>query len=372
MKTMEMNEYQLDGAMFSSNNEADFYGFIQEREDNAAWLATPVAELIVKPGTETVSEIEGRAKTEAKFTVETVHGDYAMRDIATPSLLERARVSGYALGDLTSEDFAEVVNRCLRTSKTTEEAYVRLQDGKAAALMADTYKVLPQPEIYSAADEMIRSDYRGEFISGSWTHRMSTSRYSVSSPTSVYENFLSSKNMSFKEVFMSVSVVTSDTGYSGVNLYPSVVGVMNGGKHFRFPILGELSMPHKGKASIEGFRKNLSLAFAQADDSAKRLKELEKVELNYGFNAFCNVLKKLGIGKKAAAEVIDRFAVIYGNGRATAADIYLNACEIACGIKQDDLMAILKVEEAVSRILKLKNWNEFDRPVNSWSFNVAL
>ena len=172
MKTMEMNEYQLDGAMFSSNNEADFYGFIQEREDNAAWLATPVAELIVKPGTETVSEIEGRAKTEAKFTVETVHGDYAMRDIATPSLLERARVSGYALGDLTSEDFAEVVNRCLRTSKTTEEAYVRLQDGKAAALMADTYKVLPQPEIYSAADEMIRSDYRGEFISGSWTHRM--------------------------------------------------------------------------------------------------------------------------------------------------------------------------------------------------------
>ena len=124
--------------------------------------------------------------------------------------------------------------------------------------------------------------------------------YSVSLPVEDYEDIFKSKGISFSDITMSVSVMTSDTGHSGANIYPSVIGTMPGGRKYRVPILGSICMDHKEKANIKEFESNLSLAFSQTEKSKERIRELDAISLNYPFNCFCNILKKVGIGKKQA------------------------------------------------------------------------
>ena len=188
-----------------------------------------------------------------------------------------------------------------------------------------------------------------------------------------YEAIFKSKGMTFSEIMMTITVMTSDTGYSGVNLFPAVVGIMPGGRSFKLPILGEISMNHKGKASITEFNSNLSLAFAQTEKTKTRLKELDSISLNYPFNCFCNLLKKVNITKKTASNILDQFAVTVGNSApATAADVYFKACEIGYEVDKKDTIAVMTLEENISKILRLsdKAWTDFDRPVNCWSYNI--
>ena len=128
-------------------------------------------------------------------------------------------------------------------------------------------------------------------------------------PVSDYNDIFKKKGLNFSDIMMTLSVASSDTGYSGVHIYPKVVGIMSDGQRLSIPILGEIRMDHRGSASIEEHRSNLSLAFAQTERSKKRIKELDSISLNYPFNTFCNLLKSVGIGKKQASSIIDQFAV---------------------------------------------------------------
>ena len=360
------NDYEMDGASFSSRSETDFLSFLNEREDNAQWLEEEIK--VMKVQVQDMFSPQGgiseAAKREAQYYITgSLIGELYLRDIAISSLLERARISGYALTDLSHEDFADVITRCLQT----------VQDGKAAAFMANSYRIVPQPDIYNSASEKISSQFDGVFLHGAWNHSLSVAEYSVKLPMSDYEAIFKSKGMTFSEIMMTIAVMTSDTGYSGVNLFPAVVGIMPGGRSFKLPILGEISMNHKGKASITEFNSNLSLAFSQTEKTKTRLKELDRIKLNYPFNCFCNLLKKVNIAKKVASNIIDQFAVTVGNSSpATAADVYFKACEIGYEVDKKDTIAVMTLEENISKILRLSNkaWTDFDRPVNCWSYNI--
>lgn len=373
---MTNKDYELDSASAECTSEEDFLSFIDERESNAEWLEANISSMNVdvRSAYSPDGGISENARNESAYYVSSPQlGDYYLRDIAVPSLLERARISGYALSDVSREDFAEIVSKCLAAARQNDTAKVRLQDSKAAAFMASSYKIVPQPEIFKTTATHIRSEYDGEFIKGAWNHMMSLAEYNASLPVSDYEDIFKSKGMNFSEIVMTLSVITSDTGYSGVNIFPAVVGIMPGGRRFKVPILGEICMNHKGRASINEYDSNLSLAFAQTEKTKERIKELDSVSLNYPFNAFCNILKKVGIGKKQASGVLDQFAVTIGNDApATAADVYFKACEIAFDIDQKDTMLLMALEENISKILKLsdKSWSEFDRALNCWSYNI--
>ena len=370
------NDYEMDGASFSSRSETDFLSFLNEREDNAQWLEEEikVMKLKVQDMFSPQGGISEAAKREAQYYITgSLIGELYLRDIAISSLLERARISGYALMDLSHEDFADVITRCLQTARNSELTKVRVQDGKAAAFMANSYRIVPQPDIYNSASEKISSQFDGAFLHGAWNHSLSVAEYSVKLPMSDYEAIFKSKGMTFSEIMMTIAVMTSDTGYSGVNLFPAVVGIMPGGRSFKLPILGEISMNHKGKASITEFNSNLSLAFSQTEKTKTRLKELDSISLNYPFNCFCNLLKKVNITKKTASNILDQFAVTVGNSApATATDVYFKACEIGYEVDQKDTIAVMTLEENISKILRLSNkaWTDFDRPVNCWSYNI--
>lgn len=363
----------LDATLFTTEDEDTFLDFIEDRERNLDDLSVPVRNLFVSTDTDSVTGITDGARREATYAVDTDGGLFALRDIAIPSLLERARISGAALGCLSADTFAEIVTKCLQTSKESEETFLRVQDGKVGAFCASTYKIIPQPEIYKTAEEEIDRLFGGLFVNGAYSHRITLAEYTATLPAKGYQTIFIAKGMDFDELKMSIKVATSDTGYSGLNIYPSIRGTDQSGRILRIPILGEIAMPHKGSASLEKFRDNLSLAFAQSEKSLERISELDEIVLNYPFNAFCNVLKKVSISKKLAKRVIDRFAVTTGNkGTASAADLYFQACEIAGDIDESDSLGLMSLEESIAKMLKLNNksWEELDSSVNCWSFNI--
>ena len=170
------NDYEMDGASFSSRSETDFLSFLDEREDNAQWLEEEIKVMKVKVQDmfSPHGGISEAAKREAQYYITgSLIGELYLRDIAISSLLERARISGYALTDLSHEDFADVITRCLQTARNSELTKVRVQDGKAAAFMANSYRIVPQPDIYNSASEKISSQFDGAFLHGAWNHSLS-------------------------------------------------------------------------------------------------------------------------------------------------------------------------------------------------------
>lgn len=151
------NDYEMDGASFSSRSETDFLSFLDEREDNAQWLEEEikVMKVQVQDMFSPRGGISEAAKREAHFYVTgSLIGELYLRDIAISSLLERARISGYALTNLSHDDFADVVTRCLQTAKNSELTKVRVQDGKrrtsAPFFVLETYNqtqlfIFPKP-----------------------------------------------------------------------------------------------------------------------------------------------------------------------------------------------------------------------------------
>lgn len=365
-------DFGMDNASRTVKSEMDFLDFLQERDERSTWYEEPVANITVIPVSEATisSSLSDNAKNEAKYTVDILNGEFYISVYSIPTLQERAKISGRALSELSESDpriYSDIINRCLTTAKIKELSTVRVQDGKVVAFLSDTYVKLPQLDIYEAVGEKLQ-EY--EFAGAVWTHTLTAADYAVDLPTETYKKILMERGYDFDDVISTLRVSTSDCGYSGVNIAPSIVGVSRSGKQLRVPMIGALSLDHKGEASIKKVKDNLSMAFAKYNESIEALEEMSKTQLNYPFNCLCNVLKAVGIGKKVAQNIIDRFAVTTGNvGTATAADIFLAACEIPYdNDRVSSVEGVLRIEESVARILKVKRWSDYDRPVNTWRF----
>ena len=134
---MTNKDYETDNSMFKCNDEADFQSFIEEREQASECTEATVREMKIEAATAfspkgTISEASRR---EASFLVKHPHiGELYLRDISVSSLLERARIGRYALGELSRDDFAYVVTKCLETAKINDMTKIRVQEGKRRLL----------------------------------------------------------------------------------------------------------------------------------------------------------------------------------------------------------------------------------------------
>lgn len=105
----------------------------------------------------------------------------------------------------------------------------------------------------------------------------------------------------------------------------------------------------------------LDQLFAQFGDSVAKLKKLAEVYLDYPVNAMTRVCKKLCMPKKAAMEAIAMFEMAYGDGPATAHDVFLAMQEIPFILKSEKApeSKLLSLEETMARAVSLK-WSDYD------------
>ena len=112
---------------------------------------------------------------------------------------------------------------------------------------------------------------------------------------------------------------------------------------------------------MEDFERALDQVFARFQDSVEKLQRLLEIPLEYPVNAMTRVCKVLSLPKKAAVEAIAMYEMAYGEGPATAHDVFLAMQEIPFLLKSDHTPEnkLLAVEENMARALTLR-WSDYD------------
>lgn len=222
-----------------------------------------------------------------------------VRSCAIKTILDRARISGSALSQLSKPHLAEILNRCLNIARG--DALLWYSDGKVSAVHggdASDYAVLEIPELFEHTVCYLNRHYPGyTFAGGSFDHAMVTAVWELTgqdSLTETYRNALARHDLldETTRIRPAVRLSTSNTGISGANLYPML---LEGDDARIIPLGCPIRENHKGGADLDRFDANLEKLFAQYDASLSALTALLDVELAYPVNAMQAVLKELGV-----------------------------------------------------------------------------
>ena len=119
----------------SFGSPGDFLGFLGERAQNSRWMTARSKDLAFEPledgspASNTISQNLTNGDDILRDTMANtrllmnVNGDsFPVRSCALKSVLERARISGYALSRVSKEVFAEIINYCMGVETASSES----------------------------------------------------------------------------------------------------------------------------------------------------------------------------------------------------------------------------------------------------------
>lgn len=293
-----------------------------------------------------------------------------IRSCAIKTILDRARINGYALTKLAKPHLAEVLNYCLQIANG--DALLWYSEGKISAVHAGDpkdYSVLEIPDLFEHTVNYLEEHYPGyTFVTGSFDHSTVTAIWELTGQDDLVDAYMDALKRhglltgDYSDIRAAVRLVTSNTGISGANLFPMLYA---GKASLPIPLGTPLKEDHKNGADMERFDENLSKLFAQYDIGLKALTALLDVELWYPVNAMQGVLKDVGVPKRLAAEVIEQYRSLHGEHPDTAHSVYYAMNEILFNMERDGATGsrIAAMEENLSRALHVK-WSSFDIPGN--------
>ncbi len=368
----------LDAYCNTFNSYGAMLGYHEEQSKRSLWVRSKVNDLQVEPLGKTsplFSDLSAFAVGTTREAVDDtadnlglairVDGNlYPARTTAYKSLLERARIGGTSLSKLSKEVLAEVVNACL--GLYSADALLLVRDEKVSAVHsgAETdYSVLPVDELLTVLKEKLDARFPGhEFGQGYCDHSLVSASWTMPAQKEdllgTYIRLLDSQGRSAmaSKLMSGIRFTSSDTGVASAK----VSALLTGGRYSTH-IGNCISIDHRHQSTVSDFAGSLDQLFAQFGDSVAKLKKMAEVYLDYPVNAMTRVCKKLCMPKKAALEAIAMFEMSYGDGPATAHDVFLAMQEIPFILKSEKApeSKLLALEENMARAVSLK-WNDYD------------
>ena len=359
-----------------------FLEFLKERKENSRWLVSPSRRLQFQSVTEDSSlgnlymqiyENNGKGEILADTMKNTsilmsVNGEnYPVRSCALKTILERARISGYALSKVTSEVFTQILNYCMDVA--SGDSLVKIADEKVSAVHGGDpkdYAILEMVPLFQKVKDYLDSTFPGNtFLTANFDHSIVSAIWSLDGQTNelldVYRREVAAKGLSGKAtVRPGLRFTTSDVGISGANLFPILL--MGNGSRI-VPLGYPIKTNHKSGADMDFFEEQISLLYARFTEAIEKQIKLLEIEIRYPSTALLGVLKRIGAPKRASYEALDSFLAQNGNKPGTAYELYLamsevifiTQCEGASGGR------IAQIEEIIARALHV-NWSEYDRP----------
>ena len=366
---MTNKDYETDNSMFECSDEAEFQSFIEEREHASEWKEATIRELKVE-ATSAFSPkgvISEESRREALFLVKHPHfGILYMRNIAASSLLERARISGYALSRVSKEVFAEIINYCMGVA--TGDSLIRIADSKVSAVHGGDpkdYAVMEMLPLFEHVCDYVNQEFPGNhFVTAHFDHMMATAIWRLDGQADklldTYRREVAAKGLNPDGIVPALRFTTSDVGMSGANLYPIF---LNGNGDRIIPLGYPIKTDHRNGVDLDYFDKQLALLYARYCASIDAQIKLLDIEIQYPATTMLGVLKKIGAPKKSSYEAQEYFLAIHGDSPCTAYELYMQMsdvifsaqCEGAAGIR------IAQLEEIIARALHI-NWSDYDRP----------
>lgn len=363
-------------------HESEFLTFLQNIQARSRWKRQPARELTVialeegDPLTQTLHRqyehlgLEGVLDDTMEHTrllLKTQEDLTPVRSCAIKTILDRARISGSALGQLSKANLAEVLNRCLNIARG--DALLWYSDGKISAVHggdANDYAVLEIPELFEHAVRYLADHYPGyTFAGGTFDHSMVTAIWELTGQEALVETYCAAlrRHGLLREdtsIRPAVRLSTSNTGISGANLYPML---LEGPASRTIPLGSPIRENHKNGADLDQFDENLVKLFAQYQCNLESLTELLDIELAYPANVMQAVLKELGVGKRLAMEVVEQYRAQTGDEPDTAHGVYHAMTEVLFLLQRDGAggTKLAAMEEILARALKMR-WTAYDLP----------
>jgi len=290
---------------------------------------------------------------------------YPVRDTAYKSLLDRAKINGTVLPKLPKPVLADMLNACFAVHNKSN-ALVLFRDEKISAFHSGDetdYSVLPVNELLGTLLQKLDERFPGhEFKTGYTDHSICAAEFALPGQRDAlladYEKALTTEEQRnlVKKAVPGIFFATSDTGVSSARVSARLTGLDT-----PIPIGSVLAVDHRNKSKISDFEMNMDQVFAKFTDTIGKLKSLLDVQLQYARNAMVRVCKKLALPKKPALDAIAIFEMAFGDGPASAHDIYYGLQEILFNMKISGYpqSKIFSVEETLTRALSIR-WADYD------------
>ncbi len=371
-----------DNFTCSFGDPDSFLAFLKERKENSRWMVAPSKSLqfqsIEKDSNlgnlyMQIYEHAGRAGVLADTMENTsillsVNGEnYPVRSCALKTILERARISGYALNKVSRSVFTQILNYCLDVA--SGDSLIKVADEKVSAVHGGDpkdYSVLEMLPLFQRVKDYLDQRFPGcHFVTANFDHSLVTAIWRLDGQADdllkTYRQELTAKGLSLvNAVVPSVRFSTSDVGISGANLYPMLL--MGGGSKI-IPLGCAVKTEHKCGADMDFFEEQLSMLYARFQEGIGRQTKLMSIEIRYPKTAMLGVLKRIGAPKKLSYEATDLFEAQNGDRPCTAYEVYLAMSEVIFMAQCEGATGsrIAQLEEIIARALQA-NWGEYDRP----------
>lgn len=360
-----------------------FFKFIGEVESKTAWSMAPVSILrftdLERPLDE-VLELAEDYLCDATVLCDTMKNSklvlsagekyIPMRLTAIRSAYERVKIGGSALSRLCKSKLADILSDCAKVASGS--ARILTVADKVSAVLGSDYVILPIPEVFKASEAYLSQFENVKFLEGYFCHDYTTGLWelpAISGEALIrYKDALIKLGEEYVELIPVLRVITSNTGVSGANLYPSIRR-LNQSVNMR--LCPEIKLNHKGKASIEKFTENLNGVFSRLTDSMDRLTKLAETEVQHPVNVMIGIYKRIGAPKRYAVQVIEKYRELLENEPYSAHKLYFDMFDIVQYMKvnpkeKDPCGKEIQLEETLGKIPFL-DFDDFDFPgVVAW------
>ena len=289
-----------------------------------------------------------------------------VRSCAVKTILERARISGYALSKVETTVFAQILNYCMNVA--SGDSLIKVADEKVSAVHGGDekdYRVLDMQVMFLKVKDYLDERFPGNhFVTGHFDHAFAIGIWRLDGQADqllkTYRQELAAKGIDNTGIKPALRFMTSDVGMSGANLYPTL---MVGSSNRLVPLGYPLKTEHKGKADMDYFDEQLNLLYARYEEALDRQMKLLNIDIVQSATTLLGVLKRIGAPKKASYEALEYFKVQHGDTPCTAYELYLYMTEVIFSAQCEGASAarVAQLEEIVSRALSV-NWHEYDRP----------
>lgn len=374
-----MNETRVFADEFQTSfaSATELLEFLAERAKTSKWIRRPTKALRLRPlakeadslsgttATGNLQEIVDDTEKNTQLALKVKDETFPVRDCAIQTILSRAGVSGPGLRKLDTPQYAKVVNYCLQVAKG--DALVKVADGKVSAVHggdAYDYQVLDMKTVFEMTIQYLNEEFKGSVYipgSGTYDHEIVSAMWELGGRQELldtYQKALNDHGINAKVIAPVLRLATSDVAASGANLYPMLLCESGN----RTISLGNpIKLAHKDGADLNQFSKNLKLLYSRYTDAITDLAKLMDIEIKNPLNCLMLVMKKIGIKKKIANEVLQVSEVQFSGKTCTAHDLYFALNEASFFAACDGMQghAIISQEENIMKALAL-DWEEFD------------
>lgn len=379
---MTESKIYTDNYKCSFGDPNQFLDFLRERKENSLWMKAPSNSLQFKP-LEKDTELGNlymqlyQSNGSAEIMVDTMENtslllsvngsDYPVRSCALKTILERARISGNALGKVSKSVLTQILNYCLDVA--TGDSLIKVADEKVSAVHGgdpSDYAVLEMLPMFQSVKDFLDDEFPGnDFLTANYDHSIVTAIWSLEGQANdlldTYYQELAAHGLSGKvNVTPGLRVTTSDVGVSGANLYPILIS-KHGGKII--PLGAPIKTEHSNGVDMDRFKAQLQLLYARFRETIEKHTKMMEIDIRYPRNTMLGVLKHIRAPKKASYEALDQFLALNGEQPCTAYELYLAMSEVIFLIQCEGAsgVRIAQMEECIAKAVHVK-WSEYDCP----------